>query len=278
MSEGTIVLLVFLIFAMATLYSSVGHAGASGYLAAMALVGVASEIMKPTALCLNILVATITTIQFARAGCFSWRLFWPFAITSVPAAYLGGKIDLAPGYFGPLVGVVLLAAAIRLLLTRRTAIEREIHSPIIPICLVIGAGIGLLSGLTGTGGGIFLTPILLLMGWAGPKQSAGVSAAFILVNSISGLLGLLTGLQQLPAALPWWAAAATVGALVGSQLGSQRFQSATLKRLLGLVLLIAAAKMFASGVNSPRWTPTEMNPSVRSASVVAVPILQRGAP
>ncbi len=244
MTEGTIVLLGILIFAAAILYSSVGHAGASGYLAAMALVGVAPEMMKPTALCLNILVATISTVQFSRAGFFSWGLFWPFAIASVPAAYLGGTLELPGVYYRPLVGMVLVFAAIRLLTSKKIVLEQETQRPLVPICLIVGAGIGLLAGLTGTGGGIFLTPLVLFMGWAKPKQAAGVSAAFILVNSIAGFAGVLTVPQQIPAALPWWAVAATAGALIGSYFGSRRLQSLTLRRLLGLVLLVAAFKMF----------------------------------
>lgn len=245
MTAETIALLALMILAAAMLYSSVGHAGASGYLAAMALLSVEPAIMKPTALCLNILVASIATYQFARAGCFSWQLFWPFAVASVPAAYIGGAITLPGEYYRPLVGAVLLVAAIRLLLAKQPATEQEVKQPPLIVCLVSGAGIGLLSGLTGTGGGIFLTPLLLFMGWAETKQSSGVSAAFILVNSIAGLLGLLSAWPHLPSAIPWWAAAAVTGGLVGSYYGSRRLQSMTLRRLLALVLVVAGLKLVA---------------------------------
>jgi len=234
-----------MILAAAMLYSSVGHAGASGYLAAMALLSVEPAIMKPTALCLNILVASIATYQFARAGCFSWQLFWPFAVASVPAAYIGGAITLPGEYYRPLVGAVLLVAAIRLLLAKQPTTEQEVKQPNLIVSLVSGAGIGLLSGLTGTGGGIFLTPLLLFMGWAETKQSSGVSAAFILVNSIAGLLGLLSAWPHLPPAIPCWAAAAVTGGLVGSYYGSRRLQSMTLRRLLALVLVVAGLKLVA---------------------------------
>jgi hypothetical protein len=234
-----------MILAAAMLYSSVGHAGASGYLAAMALLSVEPAIMKPTALCLNILVASIATYQFARAGCFSWQLFWPFAVASVPAAYIGGAITLPGEYYRPLVGTVLLVAAIRLLLAKQPIVEQEVKQPRLIVCLVSGAGIGLLSGLTGTGGGIFLTPLLLFMGWAETKQSSGVSAAFILVNSVAALLGLFSSWQHLPSAIPLWAAAAVTGGLLGSYYGSRRLQSMTLRRLLALVLVVAGLKLVA---------------------------------
>jgi uncharacterized membrane protein YfcA len=260
----TFLVLTILIFAAAVLYSSVGHAGASGYIAAMALVGVSSTIMKPTALCLNILVATITTIQFARAKCFSWRLFLPFALASVPMAYVGGRFSLPGKYFGPVIGFVLLCAGIRLLFQKQPSVELEPRAPMAAACLGAGAAIGLLAGLTGTGGGIFLTPLVLFMGWARPKEAAGVSAAFILVNSIAGLIGLLSTKQQLPPELPWWALAATMGALIGSQLGSRRLPSVSLKRLLGVVLLIAAAKMF---MDPGGKNPANPEPRDRAARV-----------
>jgi uncharacterized membrane protein YfcA len=245
LTTETVSLLAVLIFATAMLYSSVGHAGASGYLAAMALLSVDPAVMKPTALSLNILVASIATYQFARAGCFSWKLFWPFAVASVPAAYIGGAVTLPGEYYRPLVGVVLLFAAIRLLFAKQPAAQPQFKRPSMILRLVSGAGIGPLSGLTGTGGGIFLTPLLLFMGWAGTKQSSGVSAAFILINSVAGLVGHLSGLQHLPSAIPVWATAAVAGGLVGSYYGSRRLRSVTLRRLLALVLVVAGLKLVA---------------------------------
>jgi uncharacterized protein len=239
----TVVLLALMILIAAALYSSVGHAGASGYLAAMALMSVDPSIMKPTALSLNVLVASIATFQFARAGCFSWTLWWPFAVLSIPAAYVGGAVTLPGQYYRPLVGAVLLFAAVRLLLAKRPQVESQTRRPPVGVGLVCGAGIGLLAGLTGTGGGIFLTPLLLFMGWANTKHASGASAAFILANSIAGLMGLLAEWPQLPQAIPLWGAAAVVGGLVGSYFGSRRLQSMTLRRILGVVLIIAGLKL-----------------------------------
>ena len=240
------VFLPVLILAMALLYSSVGHAGASGYLAAMALFGVSPTIMKPSALVLNILVASIATVQFARAGRVSWSALWPFAGGSIPFAFLGGALHLPGTIYKPLVGAVLLFAAGRLFwyTFRETARQtRGIRNlPPVP-AVVAGAVIGLLAGLTGTGGGIFLSPLLLLTGWAEIRETAGVSVAFILVNSVAGLAGNLTSVQQVPASVLVWAAAAATGGLVGARLGSRRLAGTTLRRLLALVLAIAGTKL-----------------------------------
>jgi hypothetical protein len=241
-------LLAVLILAAATLYSSVGHAGASGYLAAMALLSVEPAVMKPSALCLNILVASIATYRFARAGSFSWQLFWPFAVASVPAAYAGGVITLPGEYYRPLVGAVLFFAAIRLLFSKPPAMQAPVRPPRRAIGILVGAGIGLLAGLTGTGGGIFLSPLLMFMGWAEARQAAGVSAAFILVNSVAGLTGLLSTWVPLPPAIPLWAAAAITGGLIGSHYGSRRLQNVALRRLLALVLVVAGYKLVAVAV------------------------------
>jgi uncharacterized membrane protein YfcA len=232
--------LTLCIFFAAVLYSSVGHGGGSAYLAAMALFGLAPETMRPASLTLNIFVATIGLVQFYRAGRFSWSIFWPFAVASVPAAYIGGTVKLPGTWYKVAVGIVLLVAAARLLWKPVADIARP--API-AMALVWGAAIGLLSGLTGTGGGIFLSPLLLVMGWAETKQSAGVCAAFILVNSIAGMIGLLTKPVTFPAMLPYWIVAAVVGGLIGSQLGSTRLANPTLRRLLAVVLVIAGMKL-----------------------------------
>jgi len=232
--------LITCIFAAALLYSSVGHAGASGYLAAMAIFGVAPESMRPAALVLNILVATIATVRFYRAGCFSWSIFWPFALASVPFAFLGGALTLPGTIYKQVVGLVLLFAAYRLFRDCVADVTKRIPAA---LGLLSGAGIGLLSGLTGTGGGIFLSPLLLFMGWAETKESAGVSAAFILVNSIAGIIGLFTKPVVLPNMLAYWAIAALGGGLLGSELGSKRLGNPTLRRLLAVVLVIAGIKL-----------------------------------
>jgi len=208
----------------------------------MALVGVDPTVMKPTALVLNLLVSSIGTVAFARAGAFSWRLFWPFALGAIPLAYFGGAITLPGIWYKPLVGIVLLVAAVRLFLGKLTDKE-DPQPPPIWLSVLLGAGIGFLAGLTGTGGGIFLTPLLLLMGWAKAKEAAGTSVAFILVNSLAGLAGKPSSLAHLPPSLWLWAIAAIAGGSIGAALGSKRLPPPSLRRLLALVLLIAAAKL-----------------------------------
>lgn len=243
----TSLVLAGLIFLAALLYSSVGHAGASGYLAAMALLGVAPEVMRPTALILNILVATIATWRFMRAGHFSFDLLWPFAVGSIPLAFIGGALQLGGHWHKTLVGLVLLVAAWRLLrpagaagVDRTRAVRRGLS---VPLAILLGAAIGLLSGLTGTGGGIFLSPLLIFANWAEARDTGGVSAAFILVNSIAGLLGHAPGMAGLPPALPWLAVAAVGGGLIGSDLGARRIAPHTFRQVLGLVLMIAGGKL-----------------------------------
>ena len=236
-------LLAALFFAAALLYASVGHAGASAYLAAMALVGVAPETMRPTALMLNLFVATIVIVRFTRAGHLPWRSLVPLAIGSVPAAFLGGSIDLPGEIYRPLVAAVLLVGAWRLA-TASPPVDDE-DRPGVPWLpgVAAGAAIGLLAGLTGTGGGIFLTPLLVLAGWTGTRDAAGLSGSFILVNSVSGLAGLLGGGIGLPPALPLWIGAVAAGGLIGSWLGAARYSVLSLRRALAVVLVLAAAKL-----------------------------------
>jgi len=253
--------LTALIFVAALLYSSVGHAGASGYLAAMALFGVAPDVMKPAALALNILVALIGTAKFARAGCFVWRVFWPFALVSVPCAFAGGRVHVPGHIYKPLVGVVLLFAAWRLWPRRAKPAVEAPPPPPVPLALGAGAGIGFLSGLTGVGGGIFLSPLLLLLRWAGARETAGVSVAFILVNSLSGMAGQLKQGVSLPSGIGWWAAAVAVGGGLGSHVGSRKLAPAGLRRMLAVVLVIAGSMLVQDGVKwlAARWKRT-VNP------------------
>ncbi len=226
---------------VAFLYSCVGHAGASGYIAVMSLFSLAPDVIKPTALALNILVASIGAWQFWRAGHFSWRLFWPFAVLAIPCAFLGGWIDLPTRVFKILVGIVLLFSAIRFLL--RPSADEVARDPSLPFSIFLGAGLGLLAGLTGTGGGIFLTPLLLFKKWARTKQAAAVSALFILVNSSAGLLGNFTATRRFPSFAIYLAITAIVGGTAGSYFGSRRFDHTTIKRCLTIVLLIAGVKL-----------------------------------
>lgn len=236
-----LLLLLAGVFVIAVLYSAVGHAGASGYIAVMTLMSLAPAVIKPSALALNILVASIATWQFARAGHFSWRLFWPFALLAVPFAFVSGYITLPAQGFAVLVGIVLLYSSVRLIFESRR--ELPVSKAPLWVALLAGGVIGLLSGLTGTGGGIFLTPLLLFMGWSGAKQAAAVSALFILLNSAAGLLGNLSSTQSLPSFLMPLLFAAGLGGLIGSHLGSRKFESRAIKRFLAAVLFIAGGKL-----------------------------------
>lgn len=226
-------------------YASVGHGGASAYLAAMALAGVAPQEMRPIALSLNILVSAIATWKFHRAGYFRWRLFWPFAVVSIPLAYAGGAISLPGHAYKALVGAVLVYAAWQLWRSARAGDEmRAVREPPIRWAMAIGAAMGLLSGLTGVGGGIFLSPVLLMLGWAGTKQTSAVAAPFILVNSIAGLAaGFAAGTAALGREIWVLAAAVLAGGWMGAEYGSQRFANPVVRRVLAAVLALAGAKM-----------------------------------
>lgn len=243
MGLETILMLAALMFLAALLYSSVGHAGASGYLAAMALFGLAPMVMKPTALLLNVVVASIASYRFLRAGCFSRELFWPLALAAIPMAFVGGLVTLPQAAYRPLLGLVLLYSAWRFL-ARPVAESPALRPPALPWLLAAGAGIGLLSGLTGVGGGIFLSPLALFLAWGRMREVAGVAALFILVNSLAGLAGFFTrhGVS-LPEGFPIWALAVVLGGWLGAGLGSRRLPVATLQKVLALVLAVAGFKM-----------------------------------
>ena len=229
-------------FLGAALYTSVGHAGASAYIALMALFGLAPAVMRPTALALNILVASFTSFRYLRAGMFRWRTVWPFLLGALPLAVAGGAIQLPGAYYRPIVGVVLLIGAARLLWPTDLSTNQEPRDPPIWAGVLCGAGIGFLSGLTGTGGGIFLSPLLLFMGWSATKPASGVAIVFILCNSIAGLAGNLAIVRALPPDLPIYAVAVMLGAVIGTTLGI-RFSSPVILRALGLVLVIAGLKL-----------------------------------
>lgn len=223
----------------ALLYSSVGHGGASAYLAVMALAGFAPAEMRWLALWMNILVSGLATLMFFRS--FRWGLFWPFSLAAIPCAWIGGMIEVTPGAFYGLVGFALLAAAIRLFLPDGV---NESKPLCLPVAVVSGAIIGIVSGMVGVGGGIFLTPLLMLSKWANPRQAAAVSAPFILLNSLAGIGGMLSsGIGgAFPEGLLLYGAAAVVGGLFGGWWGSFQARPAWLRPTLAVVLMVAAFK------------------------------------
>ncbi|MES2001006.1 MAG: sulfite exporter TauE/SafE family protein [Pseudomonadota bacterium] len=243
MDGNPIIWIAALMAIAAALYSSVGHGGASAYLAIRALFSVAPEVMRPMALALNLVVAGFAA---ALQGQTSWRLLAAFAVTAVPAAFVGGSIELAPEIYRPLVGVVLITAAARLFWRPERLAARQVRAPALAVTLPAGAGRGLLAGLTGTGGGIFRSPLIILFGWENARKTSGVAAAFILLNSAAGLLGNLASVQRLPSELPILLAAVFSGALIGSWLGVSRLSRHRLLQALAIVLVIAGLKLLLS--------------------------------
>lgn len=240
----------------ALLYSSVGHGGASAYIAILTLMGNLPESIRSIALGLNVIVATVAAINYYRQGAFSWRLFWPFALTSIPMALVGGWV--APSFgsgLKVLLGLVLIAAAMRMLFPEgkyfkenregKSPDQSPSHPPL-RVGIPWGGGIGFLSGLTGVGGGIFLSPLLVIGGWASPRMASGVSAPFIVVNSVAGLAALPITFEPLVLPNFLWAAFVLGGGWIGSALGSKHLTPNWLKRLLAVVLFVAAFKMLSS--------------------------------
>ncbi|MCC6228627.1 MAG: sulfite exporter TauE/SafE family protein [Phycisphaerales bacterium] len=245
MPPDTLAILAALFLVVGALYAAVGHAGASGYLAVMAIMSVEPALMRATALSINILVATIAFVQFARAGHFRWGLFWPFAAASIPAAFLGGKTEMPSHALKIAIGVVLLLTAIRManVAWRPPVVPLQTRPPHVPAMLAVGALLGLVAGLTGTGGGIFLSPVLLLLRWADPKRTAATSSLFIWVNSIAGVAGLVHDGRTPPLSLWPLAVCAVIGGLIGATLGSRRATPRALNYVLALVLLVAGVKL-----------------------------------
>lgn len=237
-----LILFYILLFVVAFLYAAVGHGGASGYLALMALWGIAPELMKPSALFLNLFVSIIAFIQFYRNGYFNWKFFLPFVITSIPFSFIGGSITIDAVIYKKILGVLLLIPVARFFMIPY-ADSSELKQSSFPLSLFIGANIGFLSGLIGIGGGIILSPLILLLKWADQKQTAAVSALFIFVNSLAGLGGQWNSGIQLQSNMLIWVCIALLGGWLGGWLGAKRFKQQQLQVILAAVLLIAAWKL-----------------------------------
>lgn len=233
----------FLFLIIATLYSSVGHAGASGYLAVMALLSFAPETIKPTSLVLNIIVSSIAAVKFIRAGYFDKKIFLAFIITSVPLAFLGGYISISPKYFKLIAGIFLIISALLLVVkTYIKPIQTTTRQMPLTFGLIIGSIIGLFSGLIGVGGGIFLSPIIILANWTTPRKASGIAALFILCNSLSGLAGHTTARFTLDHNILYWIFAVIIGGFAGTYLGTKRLNNKVIITCLFLVLLTAGLK------------------------------------
>ncbi len=235
--------ILILLFVVALFYSSVGHGGASGYIAVLSLVGVSTMMIKPSALLLNVLVAGISFFYYYRGGYFRWKLFYPFAILSVPMAYIGSFIVLDATLYKQLLGACLILAVLRIVGMFNGDPEKPVKQLPVWAGIGIGAALGLFSGMIGIGGGIILSPLILLFNWGSLKESAAVSALFIVVNSFAGLLGFWKQAVELSSELIFWLAAALMGGFIGSYWGSKRAENSILKNVLAAVLLFAAVKL-----------------------------------
>ncbi|MEO6729590.1 MAG: sulfite exporter TauE/SafE family protein [Ferruginibacter sp.] len=240
--QENLILFYGLLFLVAFLYASVGHGGASGYLALMAIFSITPEVMKPTALLLNIFVSLTSFIQFYRGKHFLWKIFFPLAIASVPMAFIGGLVVVDGSVYKKMLGVLLLIPVARFLFFSNTP-ATELKKANSLLSLFIGAAIGFLSGLIGIGGGIILSPILLFLKWTDQKQTAAISALFIFVNSLSGLGGQLTKGIHFNADMVWYVIIAFAGGLGGAYFGALRFKQVILKNVLAVVLLLAVYKL-----------------------------------
>lgn len=231
-----------ILFVVAFLYASVGHGGASGYLALMALYGVAPQEMKPTALFLNLFVSLTSFIQYYRGNHFKKEIFIPIALASIPFAFLGGMLSIDDHLYKKILGILLLLPIVRFFFFKNVEDDRLVP-PVKWISIFLGAIIGLLSGMIGIGGGIILSPILILLLWTNQKQTAAISAAFIFVNSLAGLGGMLTQGITLTSNMILYIVVAFSGGLLGAYLGSKKFNQDVLKYVLATVLLVAAYKL-----------------------------------
>jgi uncharacterized membrane protein YfcA len=246
MSMSDNVLLSAIFAVIAALYASVGQAGGTGYVAVMGLLGYGADVIKPTALALNILVAAIGCWRFASAGLLTWRTCYPFAILGAPFSVIGGATHLPPALYQPIVGALLLLAALQMIRSAASATQIDRNAaaapPFIP-ALLAGAGIGFVSGITGVGGGIFLAPVVLTFGWIATRQASAVSAVFNLLNSAAALAGVWATMPGLPSALPWWLIAVGIGGLLGSWFGVRYLPAMALRYILAVLLLSAGVRM-----------------------------------
>ncbi|MHA4895321.1 sulfite exporter TauE/SafE family protein [Pedobacter sp. PWIIR3] len=240
--ETTFILFYCLLFIVAFLYASVGHGGASGYLALMALFAVAPAVMKPTALLLNLFVSSTSFLQFYRGGHFRWKLFWPFALASIPLSFIGGMMVIESSIYKKILGVLLLVPVVRFIFFKNTD-PKDLRSANVPLSLLIGGIIGLLSGMIGIGGGIILSPVILMLKWADQKQTAAISAAFIFVNSVAGLGGQLIKGFEFNIHMLGYVAVAFTGGILGAYFGALKFHQNVLKNVLACVLALAAYKL-----------------------------------
>jgi len=243
MTITDILLTAMLFFIIATLYSSVGHAGASGYLAVMALLSFTPETIKPTSLILNIVVASIASVKFIKEGYFDKKIFIPFIIASIPMAFVGGYITLNPKYFKLMAGIFLIVSSFLLLVREYSKPADNTTKPMnLTFGLTIGAIIGLISGLIGVGGGIFLSPIIISAKWTSVKRASGIAALFILLNSLAGLSGHLIALKKVDHNIIYWILAVIIGGLLGTHLGTVKFNNKFIITCLVIVLLTAGLK------------------------------------
>lgn len=232
-----------MIFFIATLYSSVGHAGASAYIAAMALVSIQYEVMKPSALILNLFVASIGIYKFHRAGFLPWKKYLPFGVTSVPFAYIGSSLNISSSFYEFVVGSVLIFAAYRLFQSTSTLPKEHRGMFSYRLALLIGICIGLVAGIGGTGGGIFLTPVLVLGNWVETREAAGITVLFVFSNSVAGLIGDWEKIQYIPDTLPLWILSAGVGGWIGATYGSHTSNDNHIKQILSLIMVLAGIRL-----------------------------------